>query len=143
MQTIGKIFDDHKSIGPGFDFLRVFLALSIVCVHSIYVSGDNNRPPSIDNTPFWIVHFSLVPMFFALSGFLITGSAGRLSLKNFLINRGFRIVPALAVDCLVCALIIGPIFTTVSIGQYFSSEEFMIFFMNIIGWVHFSLPGVF
>jgi peptidoglycan/LPS O-acetylase OafA/YrhL len=143
MKTLGEVLEQNKNIGPGFDFLRVFLALSIVCFHSLTVTNQYFTPYSLDDTPFWIVHYSLVPMFFALSGFLISGSAGRLSLKNFLINRGLRIVPALAVDTFVCALIIGPIFTTVSLNHYFFTKEFASFFLNIIGWVHFTLPGVF
>lgn len=143
MKTVGFVLEENNNIGPGFDFLRVFLALSIVCFHSLTVTNQYFVPYSLDDTPFWIVHYSLVPMFFALSGFLISGSAGRLSLKNFLINRGLRIVPALAVDTFVCALIIGPIFTTVSLKHYFFSLEFASFFLNIVGWVHFTLPGVF
>jgi peptidoglycan/LPS O-acetylase OafA/YrhL len=143
VKTIGAVLEENRNIGPGFDFLRVFLALSIVGFHSLTVTNQYFVPYSLDDTPFWIVHYSLVPMFFALSGFLISGSAARLSLKNFLINRGLRIVPALAVDTFVCALIIGPIFTTVSLWHYFFSVEFATFFLNIVGWVHFTLPGVF
>lgn len=143
MKTIGTVLDENKNIGPGFDFLRIALALSIVAFHSLTVTNQYFAPWSLDDTAFWIVHYSLVPMFFALSGFLISGSAARLSIKNFLINRGLRIVPALAVDTCVCALIIGPIFTTVSLRHYFFSYQFAIFFANIIGWVHFTLPGVF
>jgi len=153
VKKIGAVLEENRGIGPGFDFLRVFLALCIVGFHSLSVTGEycGNVPhageicpsPSLDETPFWMVHYALVPMFFALSGFLISASAMRLSLKNFLINRGMRIVPALAVDTFVCALIIGPLFTTVPLQHYFWSGEFASFFLNIVGWVHFTLPGVF
>jgi peptidoglycan/LPS O-acetylase OafA/YrhL len=143
MKTFSSILDENRNIGPGFDFLRVFLALSIVSFHAWTVTNQYFAPHNWDATPVWIIHYTLVPMFFALSGFLISASAGRLSLKNFLINRGMRIVPALAVDTLVCALIIGPIFTTEPLRHYFFSRGFGVFFFNIIGWVHFTLPGVF
>jgi peptidoglycan/LPS O-acetylase OafA/YrhL len=143
MKTFAGILNENRNIGPGFDFLRVFLALSIVTFHSWTVTNQYFAPFNWDATPAWIIHYTLVPMFFALSGFLVSGSAGRLSLKNFLINRGMRIVPALAVDTFVCALIIGPVFTTVPLHQYFISREFAVFFCNIFGWVHFTLPGVF
>lgn len=43
--------------------------------------------------------FSLVGMFFALSGFLVTGSAFRNpKVKVFFANRALRILPALTVD---------------------------------------------
>ena len=82
-------------------------------------------------------------MFFALSGFLIAGSAQRLSLRNFLINRSLRIVPALAVDIVVCSLIIGPLVTIVYHAEYFTDPRFFKYFLNIVGWIHYELPGVF
>jgi peptidoglycan/LPS O-acetylase OafA/YrhL len=140
LTDIGKVLKANRGIGPGFDFLRVALALSILAFHTLSVTQQYG---SLDETPFWIVHYSLVPMFFALSGFLVSASAGRLSLMNFLINRGVRIVPALGVDIVVCALIIGPIFTTVSLRAYFGSPEFRAYFLNVFGLVHYYLPGVF
>src|ERR1051325_6675481 len=98
MNSIGNILERHRGIGPGFDFLRVFLAICIVFVHALLATGMR---PWFDQSPLWFMEYALVPMFFALSGFLITGSAMRLSLGNFLINRGLRIVPALAVDIFV------------------------------------------
>ncbi|WFR97903.1 acyltransferase family protein [Rhizobium tumorigenes] len=82
-------------------------------------------------------------MFFALSGFLITGSAQRLSLEIFLLNRVLRIVPALVVDILVCAFVIGPAVTTLPPGVYFTDAGFFAYMLNIIGSAHFELPGVF
>ena len=143
MRTFGSILEERRGIGPGFDFLRLALALSIVGLHALTTTNHYFAPRSLDDTAFWIVHYSLVPMFFAVSGFLICGSAMRLSLWNFLINRGLRIVPALLVNTCVCALVIGPIVTTVPWRDYFFSSQFATFFLNVIGWVHFSLPGVF
>ena len=44
----------------------------------------------------WFPGYAILSMFFALSGFLIAGSARRLRLADFLVNRGLRIFPALA-----------------------------------------------
>ena len=141
MTSFGGVLSSNKGIGPGFDFLRVSLALSIVYFHAFHVT--NQYYPLDQTSPFWLVHYTLVPMFFALSGFLVTASAGRLSLGNFLLNRSFRIIPALAVDTLVCALLIGPIFTKMDLKQYFSDSQLPTYFLNIIGYVHYNLPGVF
>ena len=135
----GTVLNDHKGLGPGFDFLRVFLALAIVLTHSWMLTGNL----WLYGTPLWFTEYALVPMFFALSGFLVSGSAMRLSLGNFLINRGLRIVPALAVDIAVCALVIGPIVTTVALKSYFTHPDFFSYFLNITGYIHYSLPGVF
>jgi peptidoglycan/LPS O-acetylase OafA/YrhL len=141
MNSLEDILQKYQRIGPGFDFLRIFLATTIVAIHAVALTGhldEFNKFPMA-----WFFEYALVPMFFALSGFLITASAIRLSLKNFLLNRGLRIVPALAVDIMICALIIGPIFTTVSYGEYFTDPLFFRYFLNIIGYIHFDLPGVF
>ena len=136
---MGDRLDEVKGVGPGFDFLRIGLACAIVMTHAALLSHRG----WIRGTSLWYVEYALVPMFFALSGFLVTGSAMRLSLKNFLLNRGLRIIPALAVDIVICSLIIGPILTTVPLRQYFTSPLFFQYFLNIFGWIHYRLPGVF
>lgn len=141
MQSIGKALDSSEGYGPGFDFLRVSLALAIVCLHAFTVTDQFF--PGGEDTPFWFVHYALVPMFFALSGFLVTASANRLALDKFLLSRGLRIVPALAVDTVVCALVIGPLVTTATLDDYFFNRTFLTYFLNMVGWVHYSLPGVF
>jgi peptidoglycan/LPS O-acetylase OafA/YrhL len=85
----------------------------------------------------------ILPMFFALSGFLIAGSAQRLKLKEFLLNRSMRIVPALAVDIFIAALVIGPSLTTNTLHSYVTDKKFAHYFLNIIGFIHYQLAGVF
>ncbi|OQP84602.1 hypothetical protein BTR14_18390 [Rhizobium rhizosphaerae] len=88
--------------------------------------------------------FSLVGMFFVLSGFLVAGSAMRNSnIPSFVGNRVLRIVPALAVEVTLCALILGPIFTHLPLQDYLSNGQFFRYFGNILGHVTFELPGVF
>ncbi len=140
MVTLGKILEQNRGIGPGFDFLRIALALSILCSHAFDLTGNFWL---FNSTPAWYANYALVPMFFALSGFLIAGSARRLTLKNFLINRGLRIIPALSVDTIVCAFVIGTIFTTLPLRQYFTHTAFFWYLLNVTGYVHFQLPGVF
>jgi len=87
---------------------------------------------------------ALVGSFFALSGFLVAGSALRTrDTGKFLLNRALRIFPALSVETLLSALILGPVFTSLTLWQYFTHPEFYRYFGNMIGWVYFFLPGVF
>lgn len=141
MKTVGKVLSKNMGIGPGFDFLRIALATAVVLHHSfLTVLGSYTTP--ITYKAFHVFDFTL-PMFFALSGFLITGSAQRLRLKDFLLNRSIRIVPALAVDIFVSALLLGPLLTTKPLHEYFDGKEFSHYFLNIIGFIHYELPGVF
>ena len=139
MRTIDSILAEYRGIGPGFDFLRITLAVTIVLTHAGLLLGHF----WISKTPLWFAGYALVPMFFALSGFLVAGSAMRLSLRNFLLNRELRIIPALAVDVVICVLIIGPIVTTVPLTTYFTDSRFFSYFLNVFGWIHYHLPGVF
>ena len=141
MLSVGEKLDASKGIGPGFDFLRIFLALSVLGAHSVLISeGERNQ---FAFPPMNLIHWTILPLFFALSGFLITGSALRLRLQDFLLNRAMRIVPALAVDIFISALLIGPIFTRVPLKVYFTQYEFYAYFANITGIIHYVLPGVF
>ncbi len=63
--------------------------------------------------------------------------------SRFLTNRALRIFPALGVETLLSALILGPLVTSLAVGAYFQNPEFFRYFGNIIGWVYFYLPGVF
>ena len=86
----------------------------------------------------------LVPMFFALSGFLVTGSAFRTRLiRSFLTFRILRIVPALFTEVTLSALFLGPLLTVYPLAKYFSDEKFFAYFGNIFGFVHYELPGLF
>ena len=57
--------------------------------------------------------------------------------------RGLRIVPALAVEITLSALLLGPLLTTESMAQYFSDPKFFKYFLNVLGLIHYQLPGVF
>ncbi|MFB9262157.1 acyltransferase family protein [Bradyrhizobium erythrophlei] len=139
--SIGSMLDQQKGFGPGFDFLRIALAISVVAAHAPYVAsggGDGEKTWIL-----WFPHYAILVMFFALSGFLIAASGLRLSLKEFLVNRGMRIIPALAVEIVLSALILGPIFTALPLSDYFTSVGTYKYFTNIVGLVNYVLPGVF
>lgn len=81
-------------------------------------------------------------MFFALSGFLVTGSLQRVKLHQFMTLRLARLFPALVVEVARSALIIGPLVTDVSTQNYFSNTLTWNYFFNIVGFIQYYLPGV-
>ena len=141
MRTIELEWNRHRGIGPGFDTLRVVLAILVLCNHSFLIVDGNFD--YLHTSRLWTVFGPVLPMFFALSGFLIAASAQRLTLGPFLVNRSLRIVPALAVDILISALVIGPAVTSVDLSSYVRGKDFHHYFLNIIGFIHYFLPGVF
>jgi peptidoglycan/LPS O-acetylase OafA/YrhL len=140
MTSIGSRLDFYKGVGPGFNFVRIALALSIVAIHALTVTNQYWFP---DDQRSWFAHDSIVPMFFGVSGFLVSASAYRLSPRDFLVSRFIRVFPGLVVDTFFCALILGPLFTQVGLKRYFTDPQFYRFFLNVLGWVHYYLPGVF
>ena len=141
MKTIGQIMDEHNGIGPGYDMLRIFLAFAVVFRHCFPIAYGNSEAAS--SGPLWTATMAIVPIFFTLSGFLVTGSALRLSLDNFIFSRVLRIVPALVVDTFVTILLIGLIFTTVPISSYLTDSKTHAYLLNIFGFIHYFLPGTF
>jgi peptidoglycan/LPS O-acetylase OafA/YrhL len=120
MQTLGSALDEQKGFGQGFDFLRIFLATGIIAWHTAQLSGHLDVARA---SAFWFSEYMLVPMFFALSGFLVAGSSMRLSAKNFLFNRAARIIPALVADIVFAALLIGPLVTTLPARAYLPTQR--------------------
>ncbi|WP_332682901.1 acyltransferase family protein [Bosea sp. (in: a-proteobacteria)] len=140
--SAGDILEANNGEGPGFNALRLGLSLLILGAHSGWVAG-------MDTSNDWVglqglFRLSLVPAFFALSGFLVTGSALRTgAVKPFITLRFIRIVPALFVEVTLSALVLGPIFTTYLLADYFRDIRFLEYFGNVVGRIRFELPGVF
>ena len=132
-----------KNRPAGFDYMRICLALCVIFWHSFIISyGEITKGPFQRSVEPLIM--LVVPMFFALSGFLVAGSLERSrTIFGFLGLRVFRIMPALSVEVLLSALILGPLLTNLPLGDYFSDSEFHRYFLNILGDIHYILPGVF
>ncbi len=167
-ERLGDIFGRYRGIGPGFDLLRILLALAIFFGHTKWIAGQAGMvivPPVADVAHLagevrssaaaatdgaqwvgWTKPFklALVPMFFGLSGFLVMGSAARLrSTSTFLAHRALRIFPALIVEVTLSAFVLGAFLTSLPLGQYLSSPVFLRYLGNAVGYIWFSLPGVF
>jgi peptidoglycan/LPS O-acetylase OafA/YrhL len=164
MKTLGDALAECRGIGPGFHMLRHLLSVVILAHHCrVAVFGVDTQQGSyvkaaaLSALPLGAMSrgavvvellrpglYALVGMFFALSGFLVVASALRNpSIKVFFVNRALRILPALSVEVTLSALVLGPLFTKVSLGHYFTDPEFFRYFGNILGQVTFQLPGVF
>ena len=153
-RTIGNELEKYGGVGPGFDVLRLGLACLIFYGHTRWIAAPSEAAaPLIDlgaagdvlwhgwKRPRFV---AMVPMFFALSGFLVTGSAIRTrSVRTFLTFRFLRIFPALATEVTLSAVILGPLLTTLPLKDYVSDHHFWEYFGNIVGRIRFALPGLF
>jgi len=123
-----------------YDFIRFLAAGLVVLAHAFAIAGL--MEPSIGGVNVGGIG---VYVFFMLSGYLITASWGQYPrFIVFLSKRVLRIFPAMIVATLLTVLILGPIFTTLSLHDYFINNNTLAYLNNIllINPVY-SLPGVF
>lgn len=124
----------------GFDYLRLGLSLAVLVWHSFLLSTH----AIADNATWGFGVKMILPLFFALSGFLISSSLVRTRrIHEFVALRAIRIMPALAVEVVLSAFVMGAIFTTLPLADYFSDKLFFTYFRNLYGDIQFHLPGVF
>ena len=140
--TLRDRLEVTKGRPSGFDYMRVALAVLIIVIHSIFSSYGNDD--EIWGSAWRAPIALLLPMFFSLSGFLVAGSLERCeTLVSFLGLRVLRLGPALAAEVFLSALVLGPLVTELPLREYFSNPELFSYFWNMVGDIHFSLPGVF
>jgi peptidoglycan/LPS O-acetylase OafA/YrhL len=127
----------HKD--NNLNLLRLIAALMVLYAHSFAFYG--NPPPGFLGLA---SYGGLgIEIFFIISGYLIVKSWDFTpSATNFLIKRSLRIFPALIVVVLISMFILGPLFTTLTVGEYFTHPEFWAYLRNIILSPVFYLPGV-
>lgn len=143
MLTLGQQFARANYRPAGFDYERITLALAVIAWHTIVVCYGPIVEKQIWVSPWRPMAYFIVPSFFALSGFLVGGSLERNDLPSFITLRAMRIFPALAAEVVISALVIGPLVTSLPLRTYFTSRGFFTYFLNIIGDIHYVLPGVF
>ncbi len=141
-KTLGAVMEAGRT--TGFDYLRLGLATAVLCSHSIDVSYGVKFTNIVENGPMRPLIAMLLPMFFALSGFLVAGSLDRCrSMVSFLGLRVIRLAPALAFETVLAALILGPLLTTLPLAAYFSDGLLHRYVLNIVGDIQYRLPGLF
>jgi peptidoglycan/LPS O-acetylase OafA/YrhL len=141
--TVASRLEQTKSRSSGFDYLRISLSVSVILWHTIVVCYGSDAEVRFWGSPLRPLLYFILPSFFALSGFLVAGSLFRNSISAFLTLRAIRIFPALFCEVMISALILGPTLTVFSLQQYFSDLKFYTYFLNLIGWMHYYLPGLF
>lgn len=104
---------------PGVDLLRVFAAMSVVWFHMAYwswapgssstkdMSGGLLSFPELSHVAWW--GWVGVPIFFVISGFVISFSASGATPSGFAKSRFLRLVPGAFVCATITALVVLPV----------------------------------
>jgi peptidoglycan/LPS O-acetylase OafA/YrhL len=89
----------------GLNLVRLVLAAAVLVAHGWYIAGDGVGPQLAgENMGGWAVFG-----FFAISGYLITGSRLTKPLGHYIVHRVARIFPAFLVNLVVTAVVFAPV----------------------------------
>lgn len=137
--TVPHVAAGHSN---NFDFLRLAAAVAVIVGHAWVLAGRPGDAPVVFGIP---IHGVGVAIFFVISGYLIAGSWLRHPEPAIYISsRAARILPALVLVVVVSAFVVGPIFTTLPLGQYFGGADTYRYLANMLPFVpQYDLPGVF
>ena len=130
-----------------FDALRLFAAVSVIFSHAFLIAeGTEANEPIVRLTGNQtILGLCGVFIFFTISGYLVTESYCRNpSPWRFAVKRTLRIYPGLLLNIAICALLLGPLVTSLPLGTYLRGPELLNFLYKLTtlnpGPTH--LPGV-
>lgn len=126
-----------------FDFMRFAAAVMVWYSHCFTLTGF---PDPLSRFVSFESFGSLgVTIFFVISGYFITASYennGRF--LPFIRNRALRILPALFAVVLLSVFVLGPVLTTLSLHEYFSSPVTWRYLRTLLVFpLQYDLPGVF
>jgi peptidoglycan/LPS O-acetylase OafA/YrhL len=116
----------HNRRENNFDALRLLAALAVILSHAFLIAQgtEKNDPLNWLTGNQCMLGLTGVFVFFAVSGFLFTQSFEQTrSPLRYLIKRVLRIFPAYLVCLVLTAFVLGPIVTTLPLGDYLHRPE--------------------
>lgn len=128
------------------DLVRIIVATMVLWSHAFALNyGDGANEPLFRFLKVTYAGELGVNIFFFMSGLLVTNSIlTKKSVSQFIISRFFRIFPALFALILITVFIIGPLITSLPVGEYFRNPStWAYFFQNLYLKTNYILPGCF
>lgn len=127
-----------------FDLIRFIAASFVLFSHSYALVGQAASEPVFALTRIDTGGGFAVAVFFAISGYLITGSCLKSTgIIDYIIKRVLRLFPGLIACIILTILLLGLVFTTERISAYLIHPLTMSYWDNAWLFIHYSLPGVF
>lgn len=130
---------DRISKENNYNILRIIGAVAVIYGHMYILMGG--AAPVLYANEISALGFK---MLMVLSGYMVTQSCIYDSkITHYIVKRSFRIIPALFFYTVIAICVIGPLFTTVPLKEYFAHEITWKYFYNVLLIPHFQLPAVF
>lgn len=138
-----RTLSEYNPRENSFDTIRLIAAVLVILSHAFPLTGTAEPLETLSGGQASIGHLA-VSIFFLISGYLIPASLDRGTLSRFASKRAFRILPGLTAAVLLCAFVLGPLATSLAMGEYLADPLTWKFLGNIVFLpVGYSLPGVF
>lgn len=141
--TLGQVAHGRDN---NFNLLRMLAAMAVLVSHSFPLVHGLGTPEPLNRVGYSLGGVA-VDVFFVTSGFLVTASLLRLErLPAFFRARALRIFPALLVMVPILVFLYGPVFTTLSLDDYFTHSKtwkFLAKNITLLAGFRRDLPGVF
>ena len=133
-----------KQKNSNVNFVKFLAAMMVILNHSYPLTG-NVSDFLVDLTKGMFDFGTVgVTIFFTYSGFFITKSLSKDSnFTRYLAKRIVRIFPPLIIVITLSVFVLGPIFTDLSLTQYFSNPSTYKYLLNMVLIPVHNLPGVF
>lgn len=140
--TGGRSPKDRSAHDNNFDVLRLSAALLVAVSHSTDIFlGYDVLGKLTNNQSLGGIGLNI---FCLISGYLITQSRVNQHALPYTVSRALRIVPALLLALPLMGLVLGPMVTTLGVGEYFSTHQTYYFLLTALVFpLNPSLPGVF
>lgn len=139
--TLQTLMDGRNN---NFNLLRMIGALVIMLAHAMFITlGDDIN---FETYPVrYTLGITTLNLFFILSGMLVTTSwLKRGDVVSYCCSRFMRIIPGLVVVSFFVPFILGPMMTTLTVGDYFSQLSTWIYWpLTSMLNPDMTLPGVF
>lgn len=128
-----------------FNLLRVIAAAAVLVSHAYPISLGPGAVEPLSACLSMTLGGLGVISFFVISGFFISQSFENNSVLRFCMARLLRIYPGLLVVLLFTVLVIGPLFTRLSIRDYLTDANTISYVPHNLSlkWLQYDLPGVF
>lgn len=142
-----KVSEFLEKQNNNLDLIRIILASLVIIGHTPILNGYTAywADPIGYFFPFTYAGSLAVKAFFFISGLVVTHSyLKRRDALYFIISRIFRVIPALLFVLIATVFVVGPVITTLSIGNYFANPNNLSYiYNNLIFQTAYYLPGMF
>lgn len=138
-----KSISEFKGVSNNLNFIKFVAALLVMYNHSFALTLGKAEPMFYLFSDGITLGGIAVAVFLFTSGYFVSKSYASKSNRDFVISRFARIYPLYMSVILLCAFVLGPLATTLSLKEYFTNGGTYKYLLSLFFLPVNDLPGVF